>query len=200
MMAPAANRRPNGFTLIEVVIALTVLGFLFVGLVQGVRFGLVAWSAEMRRTGGGDDLRTVDNTLRHVIEGMDPGDDLNRARFVATSDWLDCITALPYASGAAPSRRMRATLRVDADHRLVLRWSPSVRARRLRPQPAAPTETELLRGVSHIELAFWRPGGDWVGSWQSADLPALVRVRLRFPPGDPRRWPDIVAAPGLDRP
>jgi general secretion pathway protein J len=95
---------------------------------------------------------------------------------------------------------MRATLRVDADHRLVLRWSPSVRARRLRPQPAAPTETELLRGVSHIELAFWRPGGDWVGSWQSADLPALVRVRLRFPPGDPRRWPDIVAAPGLDRP
>jgi general secretion pathway protein J len=200
MMAPAANRRANGFTLIEVVIALTVLGFLFVGLVQGVRFGMVAWSAEVRRTGGSDDLRTVDNTLRHVIEGMDPGDDLNHARFVATSDWLDCITALPYAFGAAPSRRMRATLRVNADRRLVLRWSPSVHARRLRPQPVVPTETELLRGVSHIELAFWRPGGNWVGSWQSADLPALVRVRLRFPPGDPRHWPDIVAAPGLDRP
>ena len=147
-----------------------------------------------------DDLRTLDNTLRHVIEGMDPGDDLNPARFVATSDWLDCITALPYASGSTPSRHMRATLKVNADHRLVLRWSPSVHARRLRPQPAAPTETELLRGVSHIELAFWRPGGDWVSSWQRADLPALVRVRVRFPPGDPRHWPDIVAAPGLDRP
>ena len=135
MMPPAANRHPNGFTLIEVVIALTVLGFLFVGLAQGVRFGLVAWSAEMRRTGGDDDFRTLDNTLRHVIEGIDPGDDLNPARFVATSDWLDCITALPYASGATPSRQMRATLKVDADHRLVLRWWPSLHARRLRPQP-----------------------------------------------------------------
>jgi general secretion pathway protein J len=199
MMVPAANRRPNGFTLLEVVIALTVLGLLFVGLAQGVRFGLVAWSAEIRRTDGDDDLRTLDNTLRHVIEGMDPGDDLNPARLVATGDWLDCITVLPYASGSAPSR-MRATLRVNADHRLVLRWSPSVHARRLRPQSATPTETELLRGVSHIELAFWRPGGDWVSSWQRADLPALVRVRLRFPPGDSRHWPDIVAAPGLDRP
>ena len=200
MMPPAANRHPSGFTLIEVVIALTVLGFLFVGLAQGVRFGLAAWSAEMRRTGGEDDFRTLDNTLRHVIEGIDPGDDLNPARLVATSDWLDCITALPYASGATPSRQMRATLRVDADHRLVLRWWPSLHARRLRPQPAAPTETELLRGVSRIELAFWRPGGDWVSSWQSADLPALVRVRLQFPRGDPRHWPDIVAAPRLDRP
>src|ERR1700732_1013429 len=115
MRTPAANRRPNGFTLIEVVIALTVLGFLFVGLAQGVRFGLVAWSAEMRRTGGDDDLRTLDSTLRHVIEGMDPGDDLNPARLVATSDWLDCITALPDASGSTPSRRMRALLRVNAD-------------------------------------------------------------------------------------
>jgi general secretion pathway protein J len=95
---------------------------------------------------------------------------------------------------------MRATLKVDASHRLVLRWWPSLHARRLRPQPPAPTETELLRGVSRIELSFWRTGGNWVSSWQSADLPALVRVRLQFPRGDPRHWPDIVAAPRLDRP
>ncbi len=200
MMPPAAHRHANGFTLIEIVIALAVLGFLFVGLAQGVRFGLAAWSAEMRRTGGEDDFRTLDNTLRHVIEGIDPGDDLSPARFVATSDWLDCITSLPYASSATPSHQMRATLKVDADHRLVLRWWPSLHARRLRPQQPAVTETELLRGVSRIELAFWRPGGNWVSNWQSANLPTLVRVRLQFPRGDPRHWPDIVAAPRLDRP
>ena len=63
MMPPAANRHPSGFTLIEVVIALTVLGFLFVGLAQGVRFGLAAWSAEVRRTGGEDDFRTLDKSF-----------------------------------------------------------------------------------------------------------------------------------------
>jgi len=200
MMPAPANRHPSGFTLIEVVIALTVLGFLFVGLAQGVRFGLAAWSAETRRTVGEDDFRALDNTLRHVIEGIDPGDDLNPARLVATSDSMDCITLLPYASSATPSHQMRATLKVDASHRLVLRWWPSLHARRLPPQPPAPTETELLRGVSRIELSFWRTGGNWVSSWQSADLPALVRVRLQFPRGDPRHWPDIVAAPRLDRP
>jgi general secretion pathway protein J len=81
----------------------------------------------------------------------------------------------------------------------MLRWRPYLRATRLRPLPP-PNETELLRGVSRIELAFWRPGGGWVSTWRSPDLPALVRVRLDFPSGDPRHWPDIVASPALDRP
>jgi hypothetical protein len=46
-------------------------------------------------------------------------------------------------------------VRVDADQRLVLRWRPSVRARRPRAPPAL-TETELLRGISRMELAAWR--------------------------------------------
>jgi len=26
-------------------------------------------------------------------------------------------------------------------------------------------------------------------------LPRLIRVRLEFPPNDPRHWPDIIASP-----
>ena len=81
----------------------------------------------------------------------------------------------------------------------MLHWQPAARATRLRGPPE-PTDTELLRGVSRIELAFWRPGGAWVSTWRSPDLPTLVRVSLHFLPGDRRRWPDIVAAPMLSRP
>ena len=48
-------KRPNGFTLLEILVALTVLGFLLAGLAQGVHFGLLAWGTEVRLAGGNDD-------------------------------------------------------------------------------------------------------------------------------------------------
>jgi prepilin-type N-terminal cleavage/methylation domain-containing protein len=116
MMALTEDRRPNGFTLFELLIALTVLGFLFAGLAQGVHFGLLAWATEAHLTGGNDDFNTLDNTLRHLIEVADPGDDLDSAPFAANRDRLDCVTVLPNAYGGVLGRRIRATLLVDADH------------------------------------------------------------------------------------
>ena len=87
-MGPGNHRRSNagsanGFTLLEVLIALTVLGFLFAGLAQGVQFGLLAWATEAHLTSGNDDFNVLDNTLRHLIEVADPGDDLDSAPFTA---------------------------------------------------------------------------------------------------------------------
>lgn len=175
MMVLPGGERPDGFTLLELLVALTVLGFLLVGLAQGVHFGLLTWGTEVRLASGNDSFATLDDTVRHIVEAADPGDDINPTPFVASADL------------------------VDTDHRLVLRWLPYVHAMRLGPPPAR-TETELVHDVSQIELAFWRNGGGWVSTWRSPDLPALVRVRLRFAAGDPRHWPDIIAAPILDRP
>jgi len=63
MMATIGDSRPNGFTIIETLIALMVLGFLFAGLAPGVRFGLLAWATEARLTNGNDGFNTLDNTL-----------------------------------------------------------------------------------------------------------------------------------------
>ena len=192
-------KHPRGFTLLEVLVVLTVLGLLLAGLSQGVHFGLLAWGTEVRLAGGNDDFNTLDATVRHLIEGANPGDDLDSAPFVGSIDELKCVTTLPSAADPTASRSMVASLLVDTDHRLVLRWRPYIHALRLHGPPP-PTETELLRGVSRIELSYWRPRGGWISVWRSDVLPTLVRIRLRFPDGDPRHWPDIVAAPILDRP
>ena len=115
MRRSAPVRQANGFTLLELLVALTVLGFLLVGLAQGVHFGLLAWRAGVRLTDSNDDFNTLDGTLRHLIEGADPGDDLDPAPFVGSSDRLDCITALPSVGDPTGSRRMQATLLVDAE-------------------------------------------------------------------------------------
>jgi hypothetical protein len=50
-----------------------------------------------------------------------------------------------------------------------------------------------------LDLSFWQPTGGWVGGWQSAELPAMVRIHLEFSNQRSRHWPDIVVAPRLDR-
>jgi general secretion pathway protein J len=63
-------------------------------------------------------------------------------------------------------------------------------------------ETDLLLDdVAGVEFSYFgvydrsRPA-DWVAEWADPrSLPQLVRVRVTFPRGDPRRWPDLVIAP-----
>jgi general secretion pathway protein J len=191
--------RPDGFTLLEVLVALTVLGLLLAGLAQGVRFGLAAWGTETRLSSGTGDFETSDTTLRHLIEGAEPGGELDPAPFAGSRDRLVCITALPRTDTPTGQQRVQATLLIDRAHRLVLRWRPYLHAKLVGP-PAPATETELLRDVSRLELSYWSAGTGWVGAWRSPNLPTLVRIRLAFAAGDSRRWPDIIAAPWLDHP
>ena len=194
-MADVQARPSGGFTLLEVLVALVVIGLLIVGLTQGIHFGLLAWNTEARVTDRREGFSAVDNLLRHIVETANPGDESDAAPFLGSPAQLECITALP---GAGPGLS-QVLLQVDRDHRLVLRWRPYVHAIRLKP--AVPlTETRLLNGVSRLELAFWQSGSGWVSTWQSPDLPTLVRFRLVFAAGQERHWPDIIAAPLLNRP
>lgn len=198
MMRPVPQG-PAGFTLIEVLVALAVLGFLMLGLSQGLRFGLAAWDGQARLLGRGGDLDTADRTLRRVVTQLVPTDDPQAPGLRGTAQGFEAVTELP-VTAALPTRRASVALGVDRGGRLVLRWMPYLHARRLGPPPPA-EESELLRNMAQVELGYWSAaaGGGWMSSWARMDLPELVRIRLVFARGDPRRWPDIVAAPMRER-
>jgi general secretion pathway protein J len=189
----------DGFTLLELLVALAVFGLMLTGLTQGTQYVLRAWHSQVHILGRSEDLDTVDRALRQMIAVMDPGDSLAPPPFAGSRDKMEFVTVLPDAAAGLPVRRVEAGLLVDSSHRLVLRWRPWIHAVRLRSVPPL-VETELLRGVQGLEFAFWHPRGGWVGSWRNQDLPALIRIRVLFPPGDPRNWPDIVAATTMRRP
>jgi general secretion pathway protein J len=188
------RRVGKGFTLVEVLAALVVLGLVVAGLGQGMRFGLQAWDRAAGMIEAGNTLDAVDRVLRHMVARMHPGGVGKPAPFAAGPASLGLVGMLP----GMPPRRVEARLAVDAERRLVLHWRPYANAPRSRP--AAITETVLLRGVARLELAYWRPDAGWSSAWEGSELPALIRIRLGFAAADHRRWPDIVVAPGLDRP
>lgn len=196
---PARHGGQAGFTLLEILVALAVLGFLMLGLAQGVRFGLSAWDSQARLLGRSGDLDIADRTLRRLVTQLVPTDDVRLPGLRGTAAAFEAVTELP-AAAALPTRQAVVALGVDRAGRLVLRWTPYLHARRLGPPPA-PQESELLRNLARIEIAYWSAaaGSVWLPGWTRVDLPDLVRIRLVFARGDARRWPDIVVAPMRER-
>ncbi len=186
----------NGFTLLEILVALVVFGFVASGMAQGVRFGLQAWGTQSRRLAQQGDMDAVDRALRRLIEDVDAGEQDQPSTLQGAAHTLSMLTRLPAGFGAESSEASVA-IGVDAEQRLVLRATPQPHAERLRPQNA--TQAVLLDHVDHIDVSYYGEAHTWATSWQAPTLPGLVRLRIVFPKGDPRHWPDLVAAPMQSR-
>jgi general secretion pathway protein J len=188
----------SGFTLLEILVALVVFGFLMIGLTEGMQFGLHARSVQTRAVDAVGALETTDRVLRTLIEQMDPGTDDHPATVTGSAHSLAFPTTLPNGETGIDARLIDAALGVDGAHRLVLRWTPRAHAVRLGPPPV-PVENVLLTGVDHVDFAYWvipRGGGaQWVGSWSDTSLPVLVRMHIVFAKGDRRHWPVMIMAP-----
>jgi general secretion pathway protein J len=155
-------RRDAGFTLLEVLVALTVLGFLMLGLTQGVRFGLLAWDRQSRVTTARMELDALDRVLRRLIEQMDPGTRRDPPVVVGTAGIVEFRTNLGPAAGPLGVRDADVRLTVEGG-RLVMRWRPHLRATRF-AAPPPPSEAELLRGVAGLRSPIGaRPGGSRAG-------------------------------------
>lgn len=208
MTARYHPRQPGGFTLLEVLAALAVLGLVLLALGQGVQFGQQAWRGTGKAMAWPDQIEPLDRTLRQLVtqaltpDEVQSGGSAQNGPIQGGEAVLEVVARLPLPDGAATGGRLAPTearLEVDGSHRLVLRLLPH-----LNVQWVTPPRGELVvlaEHVERIEFAYWSAaaggGGQWVRTWPGPALPALVRIRLLFPAGDARHWPDIVAAPAV---
>ena len=190
------REQDHGFTLIEVLAALVVFGFLIAGLAEGVRFGLTAYRSQANTIGRDNDLDGTDRLLTSLIAAAVPSDDNEDATVVGEARAFAFTTTLPVALGDPPTRLADARLRVH-DGRLVVDLQPHYHATILRPGPTEPDEITLATGVHEITFSYWDgTAHQWVSTWRSNLPPALVRLTFGFG-GGRRHWPPLVVRPVL---
>jgi general secretion pathway protein J len=195
----ASLRADGGFTLLEIIIAVVVMGFILAGLSQATRFGITAWNTQERLALRVDQMERVDRVLREVIGQAAPPLAADDKPFAGQEHRLVLTTRLPEQPQTDPVRRAQVAIGVDGNHRLLLRWTPHANAVALKKLPP-PEEFVLADGVDHIDLSYRQSltdGGKWLRVWEDSALPALVTLHIVFQ--DPHRsWPVLQVATMLD--
>ncbi|HTZ69799.1 MAG TPA: prepilin-type N-terminal cleavage/methylation domain-containing protein [Acetobacteraceae bacterium] len=192
-------KRDAGFTLLEMIVAVAVMGFVMIGLAQATRFGMTAWDTQEKFSERVDQMERVDRVLRLLIEQAAAPLAADDKPFSGQEHRIILVTHLPDHPQTEPVRRAQVAIGVDEKNRLLLRWIPYANALRLTPTPP-PQEIVLAEGVDHIDCTYRQSvddGSKWMRVWDDSSLPALVQVHIVMQ--DKRKhWPTLQVATMLD--
>jgi general secretion pathway protein J len=218
----SGRRHDAGFTLLELLVAMTVLGVLTGLLASGLSFGTRVWERERNQLDATSELQLVQDVLRRILTQALPlsappeASRPEESPFTGSSNSIEFLGPPPAQSLAGGVYTYRLSTRVDAERtRLVLEWRlrpPQGSKVRAQVTNAALGERERLLGehevilldtLSNAEFAFFGASEDgstatWRDDWHDATkLPQLVRLKISFRPGDRRTWPDLLVAPRI---
>lgn len=198
------DRCEAGFTLVELLISMTLLALISVGLYESLRLGLHAWERGSSLAKDTDDIRTVQSTLRRAIADAYPYWIVQNAThanvdFEGRPDRIRLLAPAPRSLGHAGFARYEiSALPENGNYSLEISA-----AHELAAESARPLREKLINHLTSIEFTYFGSGPDddeakWHGSWTNRrTLPRLVRVRASFPSGDTRQWPEMVIAPRI---
>lgn len=198
------SRGEAGFTLVELLVALTLLGLLSVMIFGGLRFGTQSWNAVIATSADRDRIAQVQSFLRARLHSAsdagrararrDPGD----VRVFGDAQALTFIGPWLGAVGAGGLYQFALERSPHIDDELLLRWRPATPV-----QGSLSDETDrsghrvLLTGLEELSISYFgsvddRAPMEWHDAWLEEDIkPTLVRIDLTL--GDRRAvWPPLV--------
>lgn len=195
-------KRQAGFTLIEMTVALALLGLVSVLIFESLRFGQRSYESATHKGAAVWEVFAAQRLLRNLVEEAYPqqsGDSMSRAEpgLQGDAQRMSVTAPAPLAMGGAGNYRYEVALRANpaGENDLVIRW----RAQMLDSVGAGASnaaEEILLKRVAGLRLSYQNATG-WSERWGEPGLPRLVRMQVTFAPGDVRNWPDMIAAPRI---
>jgi general secretion pathway protein J len=201
-------RHSAGFTLVELMIGLLLLGFLSVLMLSGFEVTASAWHRVDSHGAAGRARQAAEDQLRRVLVQAAPlpvADAFSdqSVDFAGQEEILSFLAPLPERFGA----RVIVRYRLDRNgNELRLAWSlPDGEAA---PSADGNPPTVLLNDLSSLAISYF--GQDdaaepphWQQHWENRRiLPALIKIELTQTSVETASWPDLVVAPVIagDRP
>ncbi|HET9715104.1 MAG TPA: prepilin-type N-terminal cleavage/methylation domain-containing protein [Pseudolabrys sp.] len=195
-----------GFTLVEMLVALTLFSILVIALFDNVSVGLKAFQSGSTRADHAESALVAQSLVRRLISDSYPlflQDDQNKGHvdFEGNEESVSFLGDAPLAVGRGGRYRFHMFLdrRVDRTD-LVLTSLPELYNRYDSP---ASVKTLLVGDVAAMSLSYFgatnaERDAKWRNRWvRERELPKLVRIRLGFHPGDTRLWPELVVEPRI---
>ena len=206
------HARQTGFTLLELLIAMTLLGMILVLLFGGLRLGMRSWDASQKQVDSLNSVRSLEHFLRRELSLAYPYLWRNvperRVAFLGERNKLSFVAPLPSRVGGGGLYFISVKLELEPGlkrQRIVWRHLP------VNPQMQdfsglAETQEMVLAtfelgGVEDIWLTYFGQENEgtaarWLDRWESKTrLPTLIRVQVRLPNNS--QWPEFVVAPML---
>lgn len=179
--------RRGGFTLLETLIALVLLGVMFTILLSGLRMGASSWDAAQQRVEASTEWAIAARFLQRQIayarevERFDPPADEPPLAFRGEADRLGFVAPLPAHVGGGGLHWI--DLHIGQGSGLMLSYGlfhPDTFG------PEAPHDPEsrlLLEGVAEMRVRYYgrtpdTDGYSWSDSWSGDALPYLVALTL----------------------
>jgi general secretion pathway protein J len=206
-----AHKQPScaGFTLIEVLIATTLLGVMMLLLFGSLRIGITSWDSGEDKMARASRLFLVENFLRNHIGSALPLVEMNEPGGAATSlrggeDWLEYVSTMPPQVKMGGLYRFRLYVARDGQHSDL---KVAMRPYAANPNPSGTAEAAepiedvlLLENLDQIRFAYLpenrqpsQAGNtEWLPEWQQPRLPMLIQVQIV--PKNEQAWPVLVIA------
>ncbi len=184
MTAPAASRNAQaGFTLLELLISITILSLILLALSGGVHFAGQAWRAQEQRSARQGDVNAVQTVLRQMIA--------SGQGFRGNALQLKFTGKLP----AALARGGLFDIALDAaGGALILSWEPHFKGPATR---SGEGEAKLLDGLTSFAFGYYNPALGWQrAASDKTKRPLLIAMGGRLSGG--QTWPPLTVAPILD--
>lgn len=206
---PSRGRADAGFTMLETLVALALLGLMSLLVFALLKTSGAVWARiDDRSTITGDQLR-VQEFLREIITAAYPAavrrpDGSTLVAFSGAARSLELAGVLPQSAAIGGFQRIRIWVaESEGNKRLMLAWRPERNDYRFGERTGSGNESVLIEHVEELTLAYYgRLRGQqreaWHNEWRDqVELPRLVRVGFRGGAGEPS-LPDVVAAPRID--
>jgi general secretion pathway protein J len=194
-----------GYTLVELLVTLTLLGFISVFIGGTLRFGVRAWDAGTQEIERLSQVEAVQSFLRNEFSQPRklffeaPGSEPEPTFRGGSTELRFAAASSAHAMDRGLYLFVIGIRDEQARNDLVLRWRiyrPDVSER----DAMTGDPIVLLSNVADINFAYFgrkhdQAGPDWHAEWDDIDgLPELLRLEVGFPDGDRRSWPSLVVA------
>ena len=187
----------QGFTLVEVMVALTILSLVMMVTVTGLSTLANTQSAIERMTSRVDEVRSVSTFLRDLLTSASSGTDPNKltlgrssedeSYFISGNDFLELDATVLFGERYGGTHRVRIA---KEGNQLILRWQASNRG--TAPKDWNDVSSRVI--ISQLEEFTVFTREDYTAQWtenRSIDKRKPILVMLKVKAAG-RNWPDLI--------